>query len=495
MKTEDALEIIEVIDDDTDAFGDRSRTVTFHDTGGPRWVGPVAAGVLVALIGYGVATSASSSGVPKAVPVTSTSLAPTTTEPAPTTTVPPLPPVPYYAADPPSGFTVGYADIQQEGNGIFGGGSYELWATPGASATSGSWFSVTIFPGVPPMFAVDAFRVQAGDLEIAVSHTPRGQATAQFTPDGHSTATITSLGWSDDDLVRLAASVRTNGDTVDFSDPPFTSDYRMLTSVQPWLAVQGFPAEQIYYQSNDNPSAGLIVTVARRPATSEGGSTLDRRIALRFFLNANTPFGADGHSAVAGSLVAQSNYAMATWIDNTNIVTVSATMPLPELIAIARTVHHVSADEWEGMKREAAGNNNNPNDGATSQSHPVSFGTDPSGTPWTIRVAMASYGSEQQITWDWSGDVLPVMARDTAQIKTVVDGTRTYVLADLPRAIAATAELHVLRNGLDPVVVPFNDVDPQFDRIFSAYAFSEAVPYTAQVVGPDGTVLASWPSP
>ena len=76
-----------------------------------------------------------------------------------------------------------------------------------------------------------------------------------------------------------------------------------------------------------------------------------------------------------------------------------------------------------------------------------------------------------------------------------VDSHRTYVLADLPRSIAPTAQLVVTRAGLDPVAVDFNDIDPNLDRTFAAYAFSEPGLYSAQIVAADGTVLASWPSP
>lgn len=41
---------------------------------------------------------------------------------------------------------------------------------------------------------------------------------------------------------------------------------------------------------------------------------------------------------------------MATWIDGENVVTVTAALPLPELIAIARTVHQVTPAEWERMR-------------------------------------------------------------------------------------------------------------------------------------------------
>jgi hypothetical protein len=54
--------------------------------------------------------------------------------------------------------------------------------------------------------------------------------------------------------------------------------------------------------------------------------------------------------------------------------------------------------------------------------------------------------------------------------------------------------LHIARAGLDPVIAPFNDIDPSLDRTFAAFAFSEPVQYTAQIVAADGTVLATWPS-
>ena len=57
-----SAEIIEIIDDDIDVFGDRGANTTMHDTGGPRWVGPTAAVALIAIIGYGIATSTSGSG-------------------------------------------------------------------------------------------------------------------------------------------------------------------------------------------------------------------------------------------------------------------------------------------------------------------------------------------------------------------------------------------------------------------------------------------------
>jgi hypothetical protein len=148
---------------------------------------------------------------------------------------------------------------------------------------------------------------------------------------------------------------------------------------------------------------------------------------------------------------------------------------------------------FEVAKNSADANNQN-NQVNSPPLVPVSFGTDSSGHPWTILVSVITYGSARQINWTLEGDGDMMTPNESAQISTYVTNKRTYVLADLPRAIAATADLHVSRAGLDPVIVPFNDIDPTLDRTFAAYAFSELGPFTAQIVAPDGTVLAGWPS-
>ena len=162
---------------DTDDHGRR---------GGPRWVGPVAAAALVVLIGYGVATSASTSSLPRTAPVTSSTVATPTTAPTTTTTIP-APLVPYYAADLPREYSVQAADMQlQSDGGYFAAGDYQLFAAEGASAGSGRWFSISSFPGGgrESIYATDAYRVQT-DRDRSRSRTcPSGQSDAQFSPDG-----------------------------------------------------------------------------------------------------------------------------------------------------------------------------------------------------------------------------------------------------------------------------------------------------------------------
>src|SRR3954465_4910472 len=151
MKPDDSTAAIEIIDADTNPLGDRAQTHPVDDTGGPRWVGPVAAAALFVIVGFGVVTSASS-GAPKVAPApTPTPVAPTTTVPrssVPPSTVAATPRIGYYAASPPDDFTIEFAAAAEVGRGFFPG-IYELWATPDSSAPSGRWFSIQTEPGPP----------------------------------------------------------------------------------------------------------------------------------------------------------------------------------------------------------------------------------------------------------------------------------------------------------------------------------------------------------
>jgi hypothetical protein len=492
MRTESS-DIIEVIDDDADAFENAS-SETVYDTGGRRWLGPVAAVALVAVVGFGVATSATSDGTPKAETVTPTTVAHRSAPRTTSSTVDSPPIVPYYAANPPRGFSVRYANVQQLDRDPSTGYGYQLWASNGASATSGSWFSVTTSRGGSALNVSNAYRAQSGALSIGLTHTAGGHSVAQFTGDGVG-ITITSFGWSDKDLIRLAASIHSDGRSVSYTDNWFASQHALVTSVQPWLAVQSIPAEQLSYASTADPNSTVVITVGKRLPPDEGGTTPDRQVALRFLLDRNTPFQVDGVSGVAGQIVGQEDMAMATWTSGDNVFTVTAALPLTQLIAIARTVHQVPSEEWEGLKFQASVRVKGINDSAYSADNPaLVFGSADDSDPWSIAVSMSTLEGHESIHWQWDGNGFTSAAGSTATIYTVVDNARTYVLAEFPRSIAETAQLQIVREGLEPIVAPFVDDTSGTDRAFAAYAFSEATPYTARIVGPDGAVLASWPA-
>jgi hypothetical protein len=493
-----SVDIIEIIDDGTDVFGDRVPNTTIYDSGGPRWVGPVAAAALVAIIGYGIATSASRSSVPRVAPAPSTTAAPSTTQPSPTTTIVAEPLVPFYAADAPRELTVQFAHIEEPPDDYDGPGNFQLWATPGSTATSGSWFSLENYPGgFSNVYAIDAYRVEAEQMPIAVSHTATGLTLAQFAPNKTSSVNIVAFGLTDDDLIRIAQSVRIARDIVQFSDRAIVEGYELTSTLRPWFVVQGIPIEQVYYADGNNPDGGFSITVAKRHPVNEGGTDVDRQTALQFLLrNGRTFFEVGGNPAIAGELTGEQGYSLATWIAGDHLVTVSGSMPVAQLASIAETVHEISAEEWNGLQFQATRHNADNNFGNYEETTPVpvSFGTDANSQEWTIRVSIATFGDKQMVNWQWPSNGFGSQTVDTPRITTVVESQRTYVLADLPRAVSASANLQVTRDGMEPILVPFADTDPEFDRTFAAYAFSEPTPYTAQIIDADGIVLANWPS-
>ncbi len=497
------IEIIDIIDDGIDPFGERPHNTTVHDTGGPRWVGPTAAAALVALIAYGIATSASTSSLPKVSQAPSTTAIPTTSVVVTPPRIEPLPVVPFYAASPPREYRVQYAEIEPGDQPHFFPGKYQLWAMPGATATSGAWFSIqSMRTGPQHIYAVDAFRVPTDEQTMVISHIASGQSRIQFSIDNVMSVAITAFGWGDEDLVRLAQSVTVNepslaGDNVVPSDPTLIGDFRLLTTMQPYLAVLGNPSEQIYYAAASDPNRGFTIGVVHLDPRKGDAGLAARRTGLRFFLDRPTPFEVDGHTGVAGAVVGQPDQAIATWIAGDHMVAVTGTLTVQEVIGMAQTVHQVSSEEWEGMRFQATRNSTGfSGDYTQTESRAVSFGADANGGQWTINVSMSTFaGDQHSIDWQWlPGGGYGSITDEATDITTVVDGQRTYVLAQLPRSIATSAQLEVTRAGLDPVLVPFNDTDAQLDRTFAAFAFSEPTTYTARIVAPDGAVLASWPS-
>jgi hypothetical protein len=492
MKTDNAPDIVEIIDDDSDPFGERATSHTMHDTGGQRWIGPAAAIALVALIGYGVATSTSTNGPPKAQPpatTTATTITVSSTTAAITSTTLPTPAVPYYAATPPAEYELQFAANPVEFSDP-GSGAYELWATPNATATSGSWFSVETHPGDGILNTPDSYRSVLGGVPVTTARTVAGQTIAQFV-NGRVLIMITSFGESDEQLARLVASVTTSaGNVIGFNDGWFSSDHQLISRVRLASVVQGQQAEQVFYSRGDLPTDYFGLFVGRPLPDSYDGPLPDRQTALRFTLTEAIPFEVDGHSGVAGRLTGEGNFTLATWTDGDNIVSVQAAVPVATLITLARTVRRIGPTEWESLLQQQSRGLSIEAQGASAQ--PVSFGTDTNGTAWTISALRFSGGAANLTLWSWADGSWQTFTTDAPQVNSLATDRQTLVFASVPRSLASSATLNILRDGLDPVAVPFVDVDPNSSWLLAAYAFSEAVPFSAEIVGPDGTMMTTW---
>ena len=218
---------------------------------------------------------------------------------------------------------------------------------------------------------------------------PSGHSQLHFvSSNGTADVTMTAFGITDERLVDLARSITVVSGGVHLNDDSVFPSFRRVTGVHPLLALQGFPAEQVYYQSNTDLGNGISLDVSPRTPPTQGGSTLDRQIAIRFYLDHPTPFSVDGHVAAAGSVVGQPTLAVATWVAGDHIVTLSGTTTVPELITIARTVHQVPDSEWNGMQLQAdrhLADNNYENFDQTPPTA-VASGTDGVAKDWVIRV-------------------------------------------------------------------------------------------------------------
>jgi hypothetical protein len=193
-------------------------------------------------------------------------------------------------------------------------------------------------------------------------------------------------------------------------------------------------------------------------------------------------------------VVGEDDRALATWISGDHVITVSASMPLTQLIDVARTVHQVSAREWDGMRFQAEHNQASTTRYEHSAAHTLATGPDSSSPDSSSHVAVATavVGGQRQISWSWGGNGLATAPTDRAQIHTMVATNSTYVLADLPRNVSPSGFLNVVQNG-HQFVMPFIDFDPTVDRTFAAFTVALPGPFTVEILGADGMIKAVWP--
>ena len=186
-----------MIDDEGDAFADRLATRTSSDAvGGLRWIGPAAAVALMAVVGYGVVSSAVSSDT-KA-----------------TRSAPGLIDAQYYVADPPSGFVLYLAEDREQAGAPpstlcrpVGRRNCGPPTTPRAPRDRGS--SSPRAPITQPAVTAIA-RSSTGSKWSSNDDPSSRQSRVSFTKNG-TPVEITAFGWLDRQLVRLVRSVSIDG--------------------------------------------------------------------------------------------------------------------------------------------------------------------------------------------------------------------------------------------------------------------------------------------
>jgi hypothetical protein len=467
VKTQPAPDIVEMIDDDRDAFGDHPSSQPVRNTRwSPRWVGPAAAAALIAVVGYGVVSSAIGSN--------STATRPNAVEPQ------------YYLADPPPGFDL-YMAEQRGDAGTAADfpavGPAQLWATVDASATSGAWFVVSL--GSHHSTSRNSYRTTVDGIGVVIERDPTSrQARLAFTKDGHALE-ITALGWLDRQLVRLVRSISLDDSAIHFSNEFFTTDHRRILDADPAEALFGRPVARVGYAAGFPSELADIFTI-----TVARDNVVDRKKVAKFTLVNTTSFTVDDMPAIIGQLAADPTVSIAQWRDGQRLITMRGNFDADRLQAIAETVHTSSNDK---VHDQLEGRSTQTIEAVMDAPETIVSGIqvskrdpdDPAaGYLWWI----GQPGDSTKVT-----TTLPSLPSGAPTIETFVEHDRTYVLAKVPRGITG-AQLHVNPTGFPSTVTPLFDVDPNLADQFAAAVFSEAVPFTAQIVDGDGQTVASWPT-
>jgi hypothetical protein len=487
VKQGPAPEIIEIIDDDADLGGPRHSAPRPADDTSRRWVGPVAAAALLAVIGYGVVSTAISNGA-------ATSHSATTT-PRPSNAGP-GPPVnrispQFYIADPaPAGFTMHFAETLGMGGNpadFTDTTTAQLWATANATANNGSWFVVS--RGTHHATGRNAYRTVVGTVEVMVEKDPvSGQSRLSFNKDGDNLE-ITAFGWADRQLLRLVDSVFVRDSQIQFHDAFFATDHTQLLDTDPPTALYGLPVAWVGYTTAVPASMATSFTI-----TVAGPSLANRDVAIRFAMVNAQPIAIGDLPGIIGQSAADPRLTIVQWQDGPRLITVRGNLDAGALAYIAGSVH--AAPNEVVMKQVRTDQPSAPVGGG--QQYTVGSGW--LDGPWAVHV---SVDPASPVTFVWwistpSGTVTADESRVSAQpgptIDTFVENGRTYVLAKVPRSMA-DALLHVNPTGLPSTELAMIDVDPGLDAVFAAYAFREPVPYTAQLVDVGGgQTIVSWPA-
>ena len=497
MKPGPALEIIEIIDDDNQAVGGQLTAPRPPPENDRRWVGPVAATALLLAIGYGVVSSAISTASSNSRPTAS--LPPTAATGSSISgarTVNLVSPQFYVADQVPSGFSMHFAETLGMGGNpadFTDGTTAQLWATAGAAANNGSWFEVS--RGTHHSTGRNSYRTIVAGTNVVVEHDPSsGQSRLSFNKDGDALE-ITAFGWADRQLVRLVDSVFVRDSAIEFHDAFFATDHKRVLDADPASALYGLPVAWVGY------TTAVPAALAESFTITVAGFVPEMRDAgIRFALINVQPFTVGSTAAVIGQSAADPRQTVIQWVDGDRLITVRGNVGVVELVSIAESVHAAPASSVAQQVQT-----DQPQVSALDGiRHSVGSGWLGDG-PWVVQVSGDPIASNpdmstERFVW-WIGQPSATSAPSESRlstpgpgpvIETFVENDTTYVLARVPRPMAG-AKLHVNRNGLPSIELTTFDADTGLDAAFAAYAFTEAVPYAAQIVDVNGQTVAAWP--
>jgi hypothetical protein len=486
-----------------------------------RWLPALAGIAVVGLLVSGVLAAApwsadsSASPPPTSVPSTSLSAPTTIVAPAPltTATVAPLDPARTgWLLDPvPADLTPAFfarGDDRDNSVDALGDASAwgEVWAEPGATRTSGRWFSVTLEPfaswdpATPEWFRVDvAGRAGHATVEpdgvVALSYDA-GPTDATLPAV---LVTIDAFGLGLDAMIELADSSGIVDDRWDVTRPELLEGFEQVAAGRTDVELTarailgGPPRTSAFYAGPDRYD---VTIVQEQPADLDDPRLLALATTVIPLADGWGPqAGFDGDGLTLGRRTIDGfDIVVARWREEDRTVSVLTTGDLVDLLAVIPDVRLASAEEWAAAERQAQNvaipRTTEPRTppGITVGTGTVSDVTTAwsvqhwaSNDDWMVRVGDETYeGALRHPTMA----VVPVTIGDVTLLIARSSEPGTSLVVTDAAGNTATVELVATESAAGS-----SSVDVDRETWAGVAAVESAAAFSAEVVAADGTVL------
>ncbi|MFT3851940.1 MAG: hypothetical protein QM733_04275 [Ilumatobacteraceae bacterium] len=344
----------------------------------------------------------------------------------------------------------------------------------------------------------------SGRARVPVDH---GVALLDRNVDGITTLTapidggilmLQAFAVDDATLAALADETAIDSDGL-ASDAPFTSrGLQLLAAADPDVRQTSSLTTSLGFGSVSDPGRWISV--------SSGGALPPFERAVQTFMRRDAHVAAVGgvRTAVVGR-DARSDDWLTAFVDFEGIeVTVSGNVGEDELLAVARTLRVATDDEWHALRAASAKAQSDPSRQITARRFMLRSGTMTSAATWKLSLQSADAKSlPPYLTVEMTGSTTGQFVGSTGGgseldeslaagqpgIQPIATTAGIVLVAAAPRdqrgarLVVTAGELTLTDELTDP--------DANAPGLFGAVGYGELVPYHAELLGADGTVLAT----